>query len=79
MTGEKRDTAHRMAVNVDLGPPVTADGDWFFTPRPAKNLDAAEITIVEDASGSTDAPPHPSEVEGNGDGHRPDPDPVPPK
>jgi hypothetical protein len=50
MSRRTRHTEKRMSDagfgSIDVGPPRKTGDDWYYAPRPAESLDAAEVQIV---------------------------------
>lgn len=40
----------------DLGPPPKSSVDWFFTRRPGRRLDAANVRLVKDGAAADRQP-----------------------
>jgi hypothetical protein len=39
---------------IELGPPPRSSVDWYFTPRPGRQLDAARVKLADDEFGEFD-------------------------
>jgi hypothetical protein len=38
--------SNALFASIDFGPPRKTGDDWYYAPRPAESLDAAEVKIV---------------------------------